>query len=971
MKRRSPRRAWFIGPVAIALGVALVPPHSGTAAPAPTPGAAGIDTALPPTESAVMIDGRGGFASMQFTVNQTKELATQAVSVTWTGGERTRQGPGEYAGHYVQIFQCWGDDDGTNSTNPGPPPEQCQQGARTAAPGVDLSPFPFNHTTTRVISVNRTWSNAPAVLASGAGVLDPVSGQIYRPFRPVNGTNPIGVMVDPRFNPAVQGGNYWLNTFFNIITTNEIVGGRTRENGTGSELLQVQTGLDAPGLGCGQKSQPQADASRKVPTCWIVIVPRGDPDDENVGATPFETPFADQAGVQTSPLTPGIWENRIAIPIEFNPVDSPCDLADEERRLVGSESVQTAVTSWQPVLCSTDGLPPYSYAPVGDAAARQQLAASAAGGPGMVLVSRPLAAASANAASPAVYAPISVTGTVIAFNIERIMDLGVPEEQERLKGLRVESINLTPRLVAKLLTQSYRSQVYIGTRAPDYPWAVTNPVNLLEDPDFLQFNPEFEWLVADQRLTGGLQMPSGNFDAASQLWQYLFADPEAKTWLDGTADEFGMKVNPAYSTNPDVNPNGGFGATLPNSFPKADPYCFQSAAAGVNTTIVPTPLCGTDWMPHTRSFAEAASNASRGNDPARIIYNTFAQAPSEVWRRDAPQVAGRRGMLALTDTPSAARFGLQVAALSRAGDNGTSRTFIVPTTTTLTAGVGSMAPGAVPTVLEPAPNADVPGAYPLTNITYAATKPLSLDATARSDYATFVEYAVGPGQTPGFGFGQLPIGYAPLPQQLRDQAIATAGVVRDPSSLIPAPPPSAPTTDTTAPIAVPSGAPSPSAGGASNPAASSALPSAGRPNSGGGGAPGTSPSSGTSETSVPSSEVPPSSDMPATSVPTDEGESPVTTVDTGEEAPPTTTAVALTPGDKLPKARFIVVGLGAMALLSALAALEITKRTRRATLAAGEPSIEFADDPADHVADDFADELAPIERTLLEQTVDA
>jgi len=111
--------------------------------------------------------------------------------------------------------------------------------------------------------------------------------------------------------------------------------------------------------------------------------------------------------------------------------------------------------------------------------------------------------------------------------------------------------------------------------------------------------------------------------------------------------------------------------------------------------------------------------------------------------------------------------------------------------------------------------------------------------------------------------------------------------------------------------------------------------------------------------------------MPATSVPTDEGESPVTTVDTGEEAPPTTTAVALTPGDKLPKARFIVVGLGAMALLSALAALEITKRTRRATLAAGEPSIDFADDPADHAAGDFADELAPIERTRLEQTVDA
>ena len=950
MSARPRSWAWLLAPCAIALVATIAPTGSSSAA--PVPGEAGVLAGLPATESAVKVGGRGRFADMEFTISQTADLTTQAISITWTGGIRTT-GPGNYGAHFVQAFQCWGDDDGTNQANPGPPPEQCQQGARAAQPDpVNSSLYPLGNTLQRVIS-NAFWSNSEAVVASGAGVQDPkdtVARTVWRPFRAVNGQK-IDIPVDVDFNQAIQGGNFWQNPFFNILTTNEIAGGRTRENGTGAELFQLQTGLDAPGLGCGQRVQPQADGSKKVPRCWLVIVPRGDADDENIGATPFET-NADQAGVQTSPLMPGVWANRIAVPLEFKPLDSPCDLADSERRIVGSELAQAAVSSWQPVLCSTDTLPPYSFAPVGDAAARQQLSSSIAGGPGMVLVSRPLSAAAEDPKSPAVYAPVSAGGLVIGFNIERIVVSvrEVPTEQILLTGLRVERLNLTPRLIAKLLTQSYRSQRNINGVVATDEWAAKNSENLLNDPDFLRFNPEFEYLRGDERRTGGLQLPSGSFDAASQIWAYVFADPEATAWMKGAPDEWGMRVNPVFAADPGINPLGiAFGEPLPNSFPKSDPLCYQ--APKLTNNVVPPALCGTDWVPYTRNFAEASSNVGNGSDPARVAANPFAQSATDYWKREAPAASGERAMFAITDTASAARFGLQTAALSQAGDNGTSRTFIAANVETLTAGVATMKPKTSPKFLEPDPTSRAANAYPLTTLTYAAIKPLSLDESARSEYASFIEYASTTGQVPGFDFGELPPGYAPLPTALVEQAAETAKVVRTPSLIVLPGAPAAQATTTPS-----SGSATPSTGGASSPqVVSTGGTSNSRPTSSGSSSRPTSSGNGV----VQPIETPPSTEVPATTVAVTSSEVPATTV-VVEAAPPTTVAApSLTPGFAVARTRYIVVGLGVLALLAALFALEITKRTRR--MPAGDEDAAEAPQPAH----------APVELTLTKQTVDA
>ncbi|MEN9643498.1 MAG: hypothetical protein RL238_167 [Actinomycetota bacterium] len=879
--RRFLTPGWFAAPLSI-LGIALLMVPAAEAV--PTAGQQGVDTSLPATPSAVTVQGRGPYAGLSITVNQTASLTNQAVSITWTGGTPTVAGPGRFGAQYLQIMQCWGDDDGTVSGNPGPPPEQCVQGAVAGTyGGLPGGLYPSGFALSRVIS-RSDWGNFdPAV-----GVLDSRTTNVWLPFRSVTGEK-VDIQTDPMFNPSVQGGNFWLNPFYNIITTNEIAGASTGLDGKGAELFEVHTGVQSSGLGCGQKVQVLTDGSKKVPQCWIVIVPRGSAIDENAG-TPFAE-SAEQFGVATSPLAPSAWQHRIAIPLSFNPVDSPCDLADEERRLSGGELALAAVASWQPLLCTGGTLPPYSYAPVSDAAARQQLTSGAEGAPGMVVVQRPIDATVLDPSNPVVYAPITVSGLTIGFNIERNPRTDAPADEQQLAGVRVAEMNLTPRLLAKLLTQSYTGAVDIQGPA-GYPWAKANPAHMGLDPDFLRFNPEFELLqIADTRTFASLQLPAGNSDAALQVWEYVLADPEAAAWLAGAADEWGMKVNPQYATKADANPTGiPFGAPLPSTFPKSDPYCYQGPARGVGGAVVPPLLCGTDWMPYTRGLADGARIARAAADGARIVDNPFAQAASEVWSRELPQFLGRRGMLALTDTPSAAQYGLQMARLSRAGDNGATRSFVAPDTAGLTAGAASMKAKSESAVLEPAPTSQAAGAYPLTAVTYAAIQPLRLDKAARADYAAFVNYAVGPGQVAGLELGQLPRGYAPLPEALAAKSAAAAGAIVN----MVAPP----TTTTTTTV--------------------ESQPTFGGGGGGGGGF------GGGGDVEQPFDTLPPDTTPTATTV----ADETSTTVQTGEE-PEDTTPSVLTPVLDLTRSRYAVPGLGALALASALGVLEITKRPRR------------------------------------------
>ncbi len=159
-------------------------------------------------------------------------------------------------------------------------------------------------------------------------------------------------------------------------------------------------------------------------------------------------------------------------------------------------------------------------------------------------------------------------------------------------------------------------------------------------------------------------------------------------------------------------------------------------------------------------------------------------------------------MLSLTDVPSATKFGLQQARLSRAGDNGDGRTFIAPNAASMTAGVGAMTARDGTGILQPNHAAAAPAAYPLTMLTYAAYAPLGLTAEERADYAGFLAFVAEDGQTSGLERGNLPPGYVPLTEAMRAEAALGALIM---ATLQPQPAPALPV-DPTTPTSTPPGA---------------------------------------------------------------------------------------------------------------------------------------------------------------------
>jgi hypothetical protein len=189
-----------------------------------------------------------------------------------------------------------------------------------------------------------------------------------------------------------------------------------------------------------------------------------------------------------------------------------------------------------------------------------------------------------------------------------------------------------------------------------------------------------------------------------------------------------------------------------------------------------------DTQPLALSMQTAAQETRTANDGAKLELDPFAASAATAWISDGPERQGDRSIFSVTDTASAARYGLQTASLSRAGDDGASRTFTPPDQAGLLAGESAMVQSTVDGVLQPDPATTTSGAYPLTLLTYGAVTPGRLDQTARNDYAAFIEYATGSGQEPGLAFGKLPPGYAPLPDSLRAQARDAAVAIRNGTS---------------------------------------------------------------------------------------------------------------------------------------------------------------------------------------------
>lgn len=705
----------------------------------------GLDPAAPPAyaatgdDSRTTVSGTGEFADLKITVSQTRNLVNQVVKITWTGGAPTVSDTA-YAANYLQIMQCWGDERG-------PGTDQCQFGGSSALGAGAGNQAAGAYTNSRQLNYGahlKDAENQPLPPPSPSGIS-------YAPFRSVTGDD-------------VSPGNW--NEFFDVNSTNEIPYARTNARGNGEVYFEAQSGVEAPGLGCGDAIEKQGTVTGRG--CWLVIVPRGT---SEVDGTSYTSQSSGQ--LQSSPLSPANWKHRITVPLGFEPIGSHCPIGAEERGTLGSEMAAEAVTRWQPALCGTGAKAIYGYAQVPDETARVKLLS---GKPGLVFVGRSAPNdPTREAHRRPVYAPVALSGITIGYFIESQASFRAPDEVKQRNGARMGSLRLTPRLVAKLLTESYRDGVSRFAES-----VAKNPENLGRDPEFIRLNPEYADLDFGGKL-GDALVPQPLADTTRQLWAWVAQDPAAAEFLKGTADDRGTHGN-AGNAGMTVNPHYKNLATPLDTFPKSDPYCqpFDDRPD--------FPLCIQDKKPYATDMHAAARAAGRGDTLARTSWDPTATPPA--YKKDPPQPAGQRAVLAVTDTATAERYGLMRAELLNAAGR-----FTAPDTASLTAAANARKPG-TEGVSVPDPGTKNPAAYPLTVLTYAATVPADLTAAEGRDYGTLLTYAAGAGQNPGVASGSLPHGYAPLPQALRAQTRQVAQQVttqagKNPSTSTTTPPPGA------------------------------------------------------------------------------------------------------------------------------------------------------------------------------------
>ncbi|GAA1230836.1 hypothetical protein GCM10009665_21540 [Kitasatospora nipponensis] len=722
-----------------------------TSTPVPLGGATGT-TAAPAADSApvpVTVKGSGAFANLEVTVAQTTHLVDQVVAVSWKGGTQTKPSPMSFGQDFLEVMQCWGD------APTGPDRTQCQYG------GLKGDGRGGGYVPSRQLNYGRTLSDPAEPLKQ----TDPAQN-VYVPFAPVTG------------DPPETGAN---SAYFDAQATNEVPFAPTRSDGTGQLFFEMQTGQEAPGLGCGQTPVGRSGPFTEGRACWLVIVPRGELEVDG------KPPVGNSSMLQSSPLSTTNWNNRLVVPLHFEPIGVSCPIGSSERPTLGTEVASEAVSRWQPVLCQQSGRL-FNYLMLPDTMARRKL--TDLGSPGLVYLGKPLAKADQTPGRTPLYAPLTISGLTIAFDIESQSYSLTPDDKRKLDGQRIPQMSLTPRLVAKLLTQSYQYAVSPGD--PDVPKG--NPLDLTSDPEFLALNPQFAGLYFPSRIPD-LLLPSTNSDTATAVWQWLLADPDAKAFLSG-------QVSPQWHDS--INPNylGGKVDFNRDSFPKADGYC-QPFPDDPNGR---PPWCTFDSHPFSATMLEGARASARGDTLAKSVWDATTTPGS--LKKGAPQAQGLRGVMAVTTTALADRFGLNTAKLLNPAGK-----FVGPDTDAMLAEAAAATPaepGGVPVV---DPTAKVTDGYPLTTITYAATVPSALSASDGASYAELLRYAAGPGQQTGVAAGQLPDGYAPLPQAMRDRLAAAAQAVQDgagqPDPGATGAPTGPPPSSIATPVTAPSGAATP------------------------------------------------------------------------------------------------------------------------------------------------------------------
>lgn len=705
-------------------------------------------------------------APASVTVSQTQNLQQrQVVNVSWNGFAPSVPGTssplggpvdpnGDPTNYPVVIIQCWGTDTGGPT---GMDPRQCQ------------GP-PFVSGGHRLLSlgtgVKYTMTNDPAApnpADVGGGV--PTTGPDTLGFVAVDGTHyDMGGNVPPSFAfaPDAPQPNNMISTFSDANGARQGV------------QFEVRGGSDTPVLGC---SAAQACTIEVIP----IVRPYCDPNLYAVppGIAAFKSVLTNfcrsEPAVNPGQKNPFLaadgwwltteWQNRFSFPVTMAPTPGTCPVVDQRPTVTiqGSEAVQPAMLPWSLNFC----LDPRSAFKLTQSATPEDAARTAltTKNASAIFTSLPVT----GAPFPVVHAPVAATGWTVAYLVDD------------KNGQQYLNLTLSPLLLAKLITDSYTTG--FGSVEPAIGG---NPPSLFQDPEFLALNPGFQNSETQVNVT----WISQDEDLFAAMFAYIDADPEARAFLDGTPDAYGgMVINPAYR-----------GKLHPPqmSFQQLDPWIDPNPVGPNATCQQNQPVALYDLAAqYARDLDSAAQTALSRKAPFQFCKSTGQGSPSLWGLNSNSQNIGSRHLLAFTSVPMAEEYGLPMAQLQShfAGSRPVAPSGWENTRpgsssySTIEAALGY-------TKQDPATGVTSPdfsifpynNAYPGVTPIYAAIPTCGLDPALAGQLADVLEFAAGPGQTPGTLAGQLPPGYAPLPAVYADYTKTAAAAVRHQTCAVPAPP---------------------------------------------------------------------------------------------------------------------------------------------------------------------------------------
>lgn len=708
----------------------------------------------------------------------------QGVHISWSGAHPTGgvvyDGTSQYAidqEYPVAILQCRGVDSTSVPAAQQISPSTCY----TQTPNQRYEPairgkFPPYRLDRYASAADRALSvGAPSPLPDSC--LTPGDADHWVPMVAADGTSYAG-----GYN-GCAGLSPDQSNVVNALSPPSTTFASTGADGTGSADFIVQSADSNATLGCSDKV-----------ACAIVVVPimgiSCDPDATGLPADDVP-PAKEKAGDtatctatgQFSATSPGDqthdfpsdmavsgqlwwsasnWRNRITIPITLAQSASVCDVVGDgtTENIYGSQYMQQLTQQWAPKFCLDASLFQLQQVQTSEVQAKNLLATGVSNGHYLGVKAAFQAAPPASPFSnPVVQAPTAVSGFAIAFVIDDA------------KSHEITKLKLNARLLAKLLTMSYPAFSTISeawSRLPKYAAQSKNPLDIVKDPEFEALNPDavlppttYNQIWASSTLFA----MSSDSDVMTALTSYINADPDARAWLDGKPDPWGMVVNPYYKK-----------IALPvTAWPQLDPTYIDvqnNCISDGKLPIMPL-IAGPVSDPSLIAF-----NLQYGISNSQVnctLPTGVDDANSRRLAGEGREQPGIRFLLGVVGLADAARYQLNVAeletqksssALDKFPDD-SGRTFVAPTDDSLLAAAKLMTPdaGLNTWTLPYAKLRTEPGgasAYPGTLLMSTDVPTIGLTSSDAANFAKFLDYAAGPGQVPGSGNGQLPAGYVPL-----------------------------------------------------------------------------------------------------------------------------------------------------------------------------------------------------------------